>query len=206
MEDKGDSNMRRMIPLCILSLLLITPSSANAVAWAGVQSLMTIGAEHQFTDTVGLRGSAHYFWVPQDNLFQLFTYVGPTFSPTSWYFNSPQIGTVSGWTEDGKDAFLVSDWMSFSFQDDRITLFVEGDLYLAEELTDYYGYYAADLHVEAANFGIQLEQVNTDLIYGPHIGIKVGLFYGEVQYYQMPINGGMNSTVRFLLSTTFTHE
>jgi len=181
----------KCIPMILVACmgLYLNTAKAEGLKWTGVQINLPISGELDLGKGVGVRGHVSGFFVPENGTKLGFFYAGPTFVPIDtenfslWL--SPQLGTYLNWWE-GTDAFGPSLWANVSLLGGKMSVFLEGEVIFAvrEENKVFYGYYALDGHpLEWLNFGGQVEQVDKNLIWGPHVGVSKGPLHLELQYY-----------------------
>lgn len=173
--------------------------------WTGAQLQTAIGGKVPISgEKIFFRGSFHTFMVPKTGCSLFFTYAGPLFVVNDWLSVAPQFGVASNWAADGDDMFLFSLWNSLSFAEGKITFFLEGDGYVDADQKDYYGYYSADYNPTASfNFGVQGEEVNKNVIFGPHAGFTAGPWHLELQYYMGFQEANKGHAYRFFSSISF---
>lgn len=188
----------RIMSLIVLSCIMLTQTtsaSAQEFSWQGVQLQTVIGGEIPlYKKALALRANVTHFCIPKNNLYMFFSYAGIKWNIADWIWISPQVGVVLNWGEDSHEAFIASLWINFSFFKGKFTIFLEGETYLNNEISDYYGYYSLDYNFHK-NFGlgIHAEQVNKGVMFGPHIGMFHKIWSLQVQYYigaQEDINFG----------------
>ncbi len=179
---------------CIL-IAQIPTVFAQEFSWQGVQLQTVVGGEVPvYKKTLSIRANIAHFCIPKNNTHMFFSYAGIKWNIAEWVWISPQIGATLNWGPEEQEAFIVSLWINFSFFKDKLNIFLEGDVYLNAKISDYYGYYSVDYNFHN-NFGagIQAEQVNKGVMFGPHIGIMLKYWSLQVQYYtgvQKNINYG----------------
>ncbi|KPJ85186.1 hypothetical protein AMJ57_03990 [Parcubacteria bacterium SG8_24] len=169
--------------------LIGSPAAAQDLAWGGTQLQTVVSGELELAEHVGLRGQLAGFFVPHNGTTIAFAYAGPTFTPldsddlTLWV--SPQLVGALGWFEKA-DGLGPSLWVRLDLFQKALVIFLEGDVLIGAGIDEqsYYGYYALDWNpLDWLNAGGQVEQVNLDLIAGPHVGITKGPLHLELQYY-----------------------
>ena len=101
--------------LYMLALSLPTECEAAELPWQGAQYQFFLGGSVPLLESTDFRGSVAYLTIPSVEVDQWFSYFGPAFNPTEWLWVAPQVGAVSGWSEDGEDGFLLSLWNRLSF-------------------------------------------------------------------------------------------
>lgn len=183
-------------------------AKADEFAWTGTEILTPVSGEFAFNDQIGLRGHLTGFFKPAAKVVMAFAYVGPTFTPVSnekfglWI--SPQLAIPFGWYE-GEDAMGPSVWVNLSFFGGKLAVFLEGEVYVSfqNQLVNYYGYYAVDGCPGAVNAGIQVEQVDAGVIFGPHIGGTIGPLHLEAQYYLGFQDANRGHTIRLVTGLSF---
>lgn len=176
---------RLLLSMCLTSLFVSISASAK---WNGSQLLIVGAADNvkldKDDDTFALRSSVHWFWQPQSDTMLWFGYIGPRFNIADWIWTSPQIGVAGNWTPNGGDAFLMSLWTGLTPLK-NIFILIESDVYVYEDGgLDYYGFYFAEWNFGKVALGPTFEQVNKDLILGPHVTLytDVGPFI-SAQYW-----------------------
>lgn len=197
--------MKRLFFSVVFVTALCVSSSANA-KWTGSQ-LLIIGAADNVKldptdDTWAMRSSVHLFWQPQTDTMLWFGYIGPRFNIASWIWMSPQIGVAGNWTPDGGDAFLASLWTGFT-PHPNIFILCEADFNIYDEGFDYYGFYFAEWNFGKVALGPTFEQVNKDLILGPHLTLytDVGPFI-SAQYW-VAAKSDFDHMARFVVGLFF---
>ena len=177
--------MKKLVIICLIYLILPISASAKHFSWQGAQVQTVAGGGIELIEkTLTLRGSATYFWVPEKGVNMFFTYFGPKWQIADWIWVAPLVGLAGNWTLSGKVAADLSLWTGLSFFDSQLTVFLEGEAIVNEDQQDYYGYYSIDYNpLSFFNVGVQGEQVNEGIQFGPHVGFSKGPWHFEVQYY-----------------------
>jgi len=165
--------------LLFLFAIVATPAQAE---WTGAQYNASLGAELPISDRVSIQASVHQFDVPKTGASMKFAYVGPKITVTPKFWIAPKVGVMNGWMADGSDAALISIWTGAGRG--SFSVFGEIDSYFSpSQPVDIYGFVSTDWNRGVVNIGIQGETVNTNLIYGPHIGATKEPFHIELQGY-----------------------
>ncbi len=157
------------------------PALGDTQAWTFVSSQKKLGesgiygVDAHFVDLRALSSSMHVDYL----------YAGPLFALKVRGIDlllSPQCVGAFNFFE-GRQALGPSLWLTAT--KGKIGLFLEGEAYFgAQSRRAYYGYYAFDVRpAEWFNLGVQSEQTNKDLVYGPHLGFDKAILHLELQYY-----------------------
>lgn len=187
---------------------LVAPRDAQADVYDGEQVVVLVSADTKPLDKherVQMSVLTIALWVPRDDIFLTFGYVGPTLRPQPWVSLFPSVGFATHRTSDGATAFLVSLAATFKPLDGRIVLYVESDGYFAPEHAEYYGFYKLQVrppHTTPLSFGLQCEQLNTSFWIGPNIAFDFGPLSLGVQWY-MSVTDTVGHALRFPLSISF---
>lgn len=201
--------MGKKLLMAVMAMMLnffLTSATVEAkFPWTGAQLQTVIGGKVPiFGDKIFFRGSFHTFLIPKTKCSLAFAYAGPLFVVNDWLSVAPQFGVASNWAADGDDMFLSSLWNTLSFAEEKITFFLEGDVYVDADQKDYYGYYSADYNpAPSLNFGLQAEEVNKNVIFGPHVGFTAGPWHLELQYYVGLQEANKGHAYRFSTSVSF---
>lgn len=192
--------------LVFLVVLLATNCEAAELPWQGAQYQFFASGSVPLSESTDFRGLVAYLTIPSAELDQWFSYFGPTFNLAKWLWLAPQVGAVSGWSEDGEDGPLFSLWSRLSFLDEDgegLTAFFEGDVYFFPDVRDYYSFASCDWNFLGLNLGIHVEGINELFMYGPHLGFSKGLWHGEVQYFVSMEEENQGQAVRFVTAVEF---
>lgn len=191
----------------ILAVLIIFSSTITAenFFYQEVQVMTYLNKEVPIVkDRLSFHGSFVYFYTLVNNKELSLTYAGLAYKPTKWLWIAPHIGAVEHWTDDGNDAFLLSLWTRMSFSHNRFILSFQNDTYFGYNQRDYYGIYSFDSYLsKQKNIGFHIEQINTTMMFGPHIGFTNGNIHSEIQYYFGSQNRNYGHNVRFLINLNF---
>lgn len=172
----------------VFSCFLDSSAYAKNFPWRGAELQMKIGAELPIYQKV-LSANAHlaYFSVPTNDVHMYFASMGVKWNLLPWFWIKPMLGFAGNW--QGTDAFDLSFWSGSSWFGGLITTLSENDLLISGDGIDYYGYYSVDCHFGLLNAGVQGEQINDGIMFGPHIGLFKPILRGaivlssEIQYY-----------------------
>lgn len=155
----------------------------------GSQSIITTGEKENARDLLGIRASSHYFDGTDGSVPLWFVYAGPTTTPTTWLWISPQSGMASGIDPDGTDSPLASVWVTVTplhRGDHTLSAFFEQDAYFyGQDASDAYSFASVDYTYRFLGLGAQVEtfhQVEAS-IYGPYLAIAKGPFYFQASYF-----------------------
>lgn len=176
------------IPIIMTMIMMPNISNATEVVWDGAQTQTSIHGDIDLLENkLQLHGTGSFFWVPETNSAAFFAYLGPKWLATDWLHLMPAIGYTGRMTDNGEDAFIASLWTLFLIEEGMFTLFLETEGYFSNEQSIYYGFYSFDFNFsEWGNVGLHAEQVNLDVMFGPHIGFGKGPWRLEIQYYAGP--------------------
>ncbi|KKU32724.1 MAG: hypothetical protein UX57_C0011G0007 [Candidatus Uhrbacteria bacterium GW2011_GWE2_46_68] len=181
----------------VLSLCLF-PTSAMALDITP-QVQIAAGADAPIANHLYVRASTHLFWLPGDHA-MTFAYTGVIYSVSDHFWVAPQIGVVANWNNKGDIAPLGAVWAQVS--NDDLRFFFDVELFPTTNNLVFYGYYNAEW---MANFwfgiGLQGEQVDLNVMYGPHLAFALSnTLVISPEYYYDPIN--KNHTFRWVTILT----
>lgn len=114
-----------------------------------------------------------------------------------WYAVSAMVGMAGNFPED-RTSFMVGFANTFTFARGGLTLFLNPNALVAHDALVYYGIYALDFHWNGVNAGMNAEQINTGVMFGPHIGYTVSIWRFEAQYRMGVQEENYGHTVRFV--------
>ncbi|MEY4723434.1 MAG: hypothetical protein RLZZ324_947 [Candidatus Parcubacteria bacterium] len=175
---------------------LATSAHANAHDWSGTEVIAHVSGDLPFKDSpFGLRVHATRFMIPSKDVSLSFFYVGPTWTGQAGGFSlwvSPQFATSLGFLTS--DAFGPALWSQLDYAG-KANLFMDLEHYSGLHGGNaWYGLYSGNWTPASwFNLGAQAEHVDLGLHVGPHVGMTVGPFHGEVQYYYGAINDTANA-------------
>jgi len=197
--------MKKLLLSSLMLMVLVQSAKAENFPWKGSQVMFSVGgAVEMIENKLFVRGSGIYFWVPENGLNMFFVYFGPKWQIADWIWIAPQVGFAGNWTLNSKDAADFSLWTGLSFFQSRLTVFLEGDAIVNHDQQDYYGYYSIDYNpLSWLNAGIQGEQINKGVMFGPHLGYTNGPLHLEVQYYAGFQQSNKGHTIRFFTRLFF---
>lgn len=159
----------RFALLTVLSSLLMSTAQADV----GTQAIVKVVGSTHVSEKVDVGVFGSMFVAPgSDPLY--FTYVGPGFQVTKWWWTSPRVGMVINLPAYGDAMPIVSWWNNFTVR--KFSLFVETEVYPNATNGDvtYYGYYSLDINLALVTFGVHVEQVNLGATEGPHVLLHFG--------------------------------
>lgn len=182
--------------MLIALALLASSSPALADDTIHPQIAASVQGTHVVNEGWEVRGSGHVFWTPgpETGSTMFLLYTGPKFHVAPWLSIAPQIGSIVGWNAPDGLLPLVSAWGWIDVS--HLHFFVEGDVYpdFASGTASYYGLYAADYDgLKLAWIGIHVEQVDTSMNIGPHIGIPLGDHVWTQVNYHRGLGDGSNN-------------
>lgn len=188
--------------------LVSSEVKAKDFAWQGTQiQLASVGTLNlNESGSVQLRGQFTGFFVPSSDVVMAFLYVGPVFNIHEAFWVAPQLGSAHGWFPKGQDAADFSVWLGGTLANGWFSYFVESDLITEFSTVEYYGYYAVDLNTQRLpfNHGLQGEQANGGIMFGPHTGYTIAgqnmSLHLELQYYVGVQDDNFGHAVRAFLA------
>lgn len=193
----------------VAMLLAMTANEARAeFPWQGGQVLTGVGGEVPLvSDRLALTSQAIHFWTRSNH--KGFTYVGPSWVVNNqWWIAAPLVGAAINWRDtDGNgvgdsDAAIVSLQTGLTFFDRTLTVFLEGEGYFSHDTPQYYGIYMADycppLLDRAVCAGLNAENVDDNVQFGPHLKMQRGPWQGRVEYYAGAQDEVRGHAVRFV--------
>ena len=126
--------------------------------------------------------SGTYFTNPEKDVHFFFGYGGVQWQVCKWFWIAPKVGVAANWA--GQFPLIVSLWMGAAMFDGLLSAFVESEVYLNQDVRDYYGFYSLDVHPRKwFSVGIQAEQVNAGVMFGPHVEFNYKIFTFGFHYY-----------------------
>lgn len=184
-----------------LALCVASVADAKKFPWLSTQLDVELHGELPINEIVNVRGTLVNFLVPQDNIDLFLFYGGVCVQATDWLRIAPHIGFTPAWSKEGKDAAIVSLWVTVQFS--SLLVFLEGDGFLNPDQNGYRGYYSVDYVRDSYYYGAQGEQSDEAIAFGPHIGFTKGPFHIELQYYAGVQEINFGQTVRTLIQLIF---
>jgi len=128
-----------------------------------------------------LKISGIYLTIPDAKVHNGFVYAGVEIPIGDHFWIGPRFGVALNW--GGHFPTILSLSMGASLFKGKLALLAIGDGYVSEDIQDFYGYYEAGIKlVSWMTFGVQAEQMNKAVTFGPHLlfhykTITVGLQY-----------------------------
>jgi len=112
------------------------------------------------------------------------------------------VGLVGNWPEPMQMAPYITLLNSVSTTNGKFSLFLDTELLFAHDGPDYLAFYGAFWHVDQFTFGIHLEQVNTDVTFGPNAAWQMtDQFAYAVEIHHSAASG--DTAIRVILDTSF---
>lgn len=141
-------------------------------------------------EKANLRFTGNIFSVPENDLNQVVLYLGPliTLNETTKLALHAGYGYAAAPGPNAKFV-LGSVWLFKDFTP-KVSSFFESDVNRYTEGSEwfYYGYYTVDRNFPDTgtakwNLGIQGEQLDKGIMFGPHAGVNIRKLHLELQYY-----------------------
>jgi hypothetical protein len=133
-------------------------------------------------EKLDLKLSGVYLTVPDAKVHNGFVYAGVEIPVGEHFWVGPRFGVAINW--GGQFPTILSLSMGASLFKGKLALFAIGEGLLSEEIQDYFGYYEAGIKLTPwISFGVQAEQVNKSVIFGPHLYFHYKTLTVGMQYY-----------------------
>ena len=172
-------------------------SDEPVLSWAGLEFQPYVSVQKPVIENVlDFRASLFYFGVPKSKTSIANAYFGPSFTVSEWLQITPMVGMINGWFAEKtlfgyepEPALILSVWVECSFATEHLYISAQIDGYFGhyQDQRDLYVFYRASYQALSwLNAGLQAEQVNENVILGPHLGAGIGPLHAEFQYFLIP--------------------
>ncbi len=191
--------MRKLIVGLVLVMSLLFTENAladNDSIFDGVELNISLSVDTYIQSQLAISGQVVILWNTLGDSAVVIIYNGVRFDVVSWYSLYVRFGITANRPSDlfgfdislRHDLSLLNNVISFSFQTDMI--------FHSEGYT-YYGFYRLSVDCGPLDLGVDAEQIDSSVYFGPHLGFDLGPIHTEIQYFNR-LSGDPSYIVRLV--------